>query len=60
MSIPFIDHGGMGQPLHFLHANGYPPACYEPLFDLLRSQYHVFGMTLRPLWPDSKPEELRD
>ncbi len=58
--IPFIDHGGTGQPLHFLHANGYPPACYEPLLDLLRSQYHVFGMTLRPLWPDSKPEELRD
>jgi pimeloyl-ACP methyl ester carboxylesterase len=60
MSIPFIDHGGKGQPLHFLHANGYPPACYQPLFDLLRGQYHVFGMTLRPLWPDSKPEELRD
>ena len=60
MSIPFIDHGGTGQPLHFLHANGYPPACYEPLFDLLRSQYHVFGMTLRPLWPESKPEDLRD
>jgi pimeloyl-ACP methyl ester carboxylesterase len=59
-NIPFINHGGTGQPLHFLHANGYPPACYEPLFDLLRSQYHVFGMTLRPLWPDSKPEELRD
>ncbi|MBI5296748.1 MAG: alpha/beta hydrolase [Chloroflexi bacterium] len=58
--IPFIDHGGTGRPLHFLHANGYPPACYEPLFDLLRSQYRVFGMTLRPLWPDSKPEELRD
>lgn len=60
MNIPFIDHGGTGQPLHFLHANGYPPACYEPLFDLLRNQYRVFGMTLRPLWPDSKPEELRD
>jgi len=58
--IPFIDHGGTGQPLHFLHANGYPPVCYEPLLDLLRSQYHVFGMTLRPLWPDSKPEELRN
>jgi pimeloyl-ACP methyl ester carboxylesterase len=60
MNIPSIEHGGTGIPLHFLHANGYPPACYEPLFELLRSQYHVFGMTLRPLWPDSKPEELRD
>ena len=58
--LPFLDHGGTGQALHFLHANGYPPACYEPLFDLLRSQYHVFGMTLRPLWPDSRPEDLRN
>lgn len=57
-SLPFLDHGGTGQALHFLHANGYPPACYEPLLDLLRSQYHVFGMTLRPLWHDSRPEDL--
>jgi pimeloyl-ACP methyl ester carboxylesterase len=60
MSIPFIEHGGTGTPLHFLHANGYPPTCYEPLFALMQAQYHVFGMTLRPLWPDSKPEELCD
>ena len=60
MNIPFIDHGGTGAPLHFLHANGYPPACYEPLFELLRSQYHVFGMTLRPLWPEAKMQDLRD
>ena len=60
MNIPSIEHGGTGTPLHFLHANGYPPACYEPLFALMRAQYRVFGMTLRPLWPDSKPEELRD
>jgi pimeloyl-ACP methyl ester carboxylesterase len=60
MNIPSIEHGGAGQPLHFLHANGYPPACYEPLFALMRNQYRVFGMSLRPLWPDSKPEELCD
>ena len=28
-AIPYIDFGGAGRPLHFLHANGYPPACYR-------------------------------
>lgn len=60
MNIPYIEHGGSGAPLHFLHANGYPPACYNPLLDRLKSQYRVFGMLLRPLWPDSKPEEIQD
>jgi pimeloyl-ACP methyl ester carboxylesterase len=55
-----FDLGGTGAPLHFLHANGYPPDCYKPLFDLLKTQYHVFGMMLRPLWEDANPEEIRD
>lgn len=54
-----FDLGTSGQPLHFLHANGYPPECYKPFFELLQTQYHVFGMYLRPLWKDSKPEELK-
>jgi len=58
MSISHSDYGGTGQPLHFLHANGYPPDCYEPLLELLKTEYHVFGMLLRPLWEDSKPESL--
>jgi pimeloyl-ACP methyl ester carboxylesterase len=52
--------GGSGQPLHFLHANGYPPACYKTFLDLLQTQYHVFGMLLRPLWPNSDPREIQD
>lgn len=59
-NIPHFDHGGSGAPLHFLHANGYPPKCYEPLLDLLETQHHVFGMKLRPLWGDTKPEDLQD
>jgi pimeloyl-ACP methyl ester carboxylesterase len=55
-----FDFGGTGQPLHFLHANGYPPDCYKPLFELLKTEYHVFGMLLRPLWGDAKPEEIKD
>ena len=59
MNIPFFDYGGTGQSVHFLHANGYPPDCYQPLLELLKTEYHVFGMLLRPLWQDSKPENLR-
>lgn len=55
-----FDLGGNGAPLHFLHANGYPPECYTPLFEHLQTQYHVFGMKLRPLWDDTKPEEIKD
>ena len=58
--IPYFDLGGDGPPLHFLHANGYPPACYKPFLELLPANYHVFGMLLRPLWKDSNPEEIRD
>jgi pimeloyl-ACP methyl ester carboxylesterase len=59
-SIPFTDFGGAGTTLHLLHANGYPPACYAPLVDLLKPNFHVIGMHLRPLWPESKLEGLRD
>ena len=58
--IPYFNFGGTGQPLHFLHANGYPPACYKSLFELLQTQYHVFGMYLRPLWKDTNPNDIRD
>ncbi len=51
--------GGNGLPLHFLHANGYPPECYKPLLELLKTDYRVFGMYLRPLWEGSKPQEIQ-
>lgn len=58
--IPFTDFGGAGIPLYFLHANGYPPACYRPLFEHLQPHFHVIGMHLRPLWPQAKPNDLLD
>ncbi len=58
--IPCFDLGGNGQPLHFLHANGYPPACYKSFFELLQTHYHVFGMLLRPLWKDANPNDIHD
>lgn len=60
MPIPSFDFGSEGLPLHFLHANGYPPACYRPLLERLARQYHVFGMLLRPLWGNSTPDGIRD
>jgi len=60
MTIPFFQYGGTGAPLHFLHANGYPPDCYKPLFELLKTEYHLFGMLLRPLWGESKPDQIDD
>ena len=58
--IPYTDFGGDGKYLHFLHANGYPPACYSPLIDFLKNHYHVRAMHLRPLWPGSNPKGIRD
>ena len=46
-------------PLVFTHANGYPPACYEPLFEQL-ADYKVLAMQQRPLWEGSQPAELKD
>lgn len=60
MNIPHFDLGGDGAPVHFLHANGYPPNCYQPLFEHLQKQYHVFGMKLRPLWDNAKQDGLSD
>lgn len=60
MTIPHFDLGGDKQPLHFLHANGYPPECYKSLLELLQKQYRVFGMKLRPLWDGARMDELND
>jgi pimeloyl-ACP methyl ester carboxylesterase len=60
MSIPHLTLGGSGLPLTFLHANGYPPVCYNPLLTRLSEQYQVTAMLQRPLWPGSKPDEISD
>lgn len=60
MNIPHFDFKGDGAPLHFLHANGYPPEVYKKLFELLQNQYHLFGMKLRPLWDDANIEDVKN
>ena len=56
--IPFSTYNE-GEPLVFLHANGYPPDCYKPLFARL-SKHRIFAMRQRPLWDGRSPEEIRD
>lgn len=58
--IPSLDFGGDGPDLLFLHANGYPPACYRPLLTRLAKSNHVTAMLQRPLWEDSHPENFHD
>ena len=58
--ISHFDLGGNKPPLHFLHANGYPPECYQPLLEHLQNNFHIFGMKLRPLWDESNMDELKD
>jgi pimeloyl-ACP methyl ester carboxylesterase len=58
--IPFLLCGGTGTPLVFLHANGFPPECYQPLLQLLATGYRTRAMYLRPLWPEAGLEDLND
>lgn len=58
--IPYEDFGGSGPPLHFAHANGYPPRAYRALLEGLSAEHHVLAMRMRPLWPGARPQDLRD
>lgn len=50
----------MSTLLYFTHANGYPPAAYEPLLAHLRAHHPVTAPPARPLWPNSAPAEAPD
>jgi len=56
----WLDWGGSGPPLHFAHGNGFPPATYRKLLEVLRTGRHVVSMEARPLWPGSDPRSLND
>jgi pimeloyl-ACP methyl ester carboxylesterase len=56
----WLDWGGGGLPLHFAHANGFPPATFRKLIEVLRTGHHVYSMEARPLWPGSDPREVDD
>ncbi|MFZ5923459.1 MAG: alpha/beta fold hydrolase [Chloroflexota bacterium] len=58
--ISFTEFGNSGEPLVFLHANGYPPGCYRPLLERLAGDQRLLAMVQRPLWADAKPNDIRD
>jgi pimeloyl-ACP methyl ester carboxylesterase len=54
------DWGGTGPVLHLAHANGFPPATYRRLIEVLKSRYHVFTLRGRCLVPGTDPRTMRD
>ncbi len=52
-----VQFGTGATPLHFVAANGYPPAAYTQLFMAL-PEYQIHSMLLRPLWNPSPPLTL--
>ena len=59
-SIPHIKFSDGGSPVHFSHANGYPPLCYKALLSPFESDHEVIASLHRPLWPQEvEPESMR-
>jgi len=56
--IPFEEFSSAGTPLHFAHANGYPPKAYTPLLEHFTGQYQVLAMYQRSFWPGTNPDTL--
>ena len=54
--IPYSTFGTpTATPLHFAHANGFPPPVYRQFLDLLGEQYSVTAIHHRPMWDSSDP-----
>lgn len=54
----WTEWGGDGVPLHFGHANGFPPGTYRLLLDELSAAFRVGTFAARPLWPGGDPAAL--
>lgn len=53
-NIPYLHFPQGDTPCLFIHANGYPSACYKPLLEQLKG-YDVLAPLSRPCWDDSDP-----
>ncbi|MEO1260069.1 MAG: alpha/beta hydrolase [Bacteroidota bacterium] len=58
-NIPFAEFGENGSIIHFAHANGFPPNCYQPLLNSLSKKNKILAMLQRPLWENSDPEKFK-
>ncbi len=54
-----LEHGGTGPKLQLLHANGYPPECYNTFLEPLTRHHKVHSFRQRPLWSEDVPKSTR-
>lgn len=47
--IPSFDFGGTSLPLHFLHANGYPPECYRLRLERPQEVFEIIQTFLKDM-----------
>ncbi|HEY5039823.1 MAG TPA: alpha/beta hydrolase [bacterium] len=52
--------GSSKPPLHFAHANGFPPETYKAPLEPLLPDYRVISLRARPLWGNTPPEWLKN
>ena len=55
----YLELSNHGQPLHFIHANGYPPECYKFFLDQFKENFSLIAHLLRPLWDKTKNINLQ-
>ncbi len=63
MRVPpgaWIEWGGKGPPLHFGHANGFPPRTYGAFLRNFLPHFRVASLESRPLWPGADATRLPD
>lgn len=58
--MKMIDFGGAGSPVHFAHANGYPPGSYQRMLAPVVERHRVEAIRFRPLWePADEQSDIR-
>ncbi len=57
--VAWTEFGGSGPRLIFTHANGFPPAAYRTLLEMLTPHFRVATFANRPMWSEEDPRRLR-
>jgi pimeloyl-ACP methyl ester carboxylesterase len=57
--IHYLDWGGSGDQIHFLHGNGFCAGTYAPFIQYLRDDYHMFASDIRGHGKSDQPNVKR-